>query len=94
MSNDQASLHAIIEGRVQGVGFRFFTVQQARNHDVKGRVRNRADGAVEVKARGERSALESFAEALRRGPAMSRVENIDLEWDADVPEYHDFDIGF
>src|SRR5690348_8779139 len=60
--------HFIVRGRVQGVGFRFFAEREARRAGVHGWVRNRADGAVETLAIGERGALENFRRRLEQGP--------------------------
>lgn len=69
----------IIHGRVQGVGFRYFTWQTASRLGVRGSVRNRPDGAVEVEAVGEASDVGRFRERLERGPPAARVETIDEE---------------
>lgn len=77
-------LSARITGRVQGVGFRNFTRSQARRLDVNGWVRNERDGSVRLEAEGPRDALESLAEAIRKGPRLARVEDVTIEWrDAD-----------
>lgn len=72
----------VVHGRVQGVGFRWFVARQAARLGVVGFARNLEDGSVEVVAQGEVPALESLAEALRRGPAMARVSKVD---NTDVP---------
>jgi acylphosphatase len=72
----------VVHGRVQGVGFRWFVARQAARLGVVGFARNLEDGSVEVVAQGEVSALESLAEALRRGPAMARVSHVET---TDVP---------
>ncbi len=58
-------LHVIVEGTVQGVGFRAFVIDQARKLAVTGWVRNRWDNSVEVCAEGERSILEGFLEVFK-----------------------------
>ena len=67
----------IVQGRVQGVGFRYYTLQQARAIGVVGWVRNRPDGAVEVDAQGDAGQLERLQAALQRGPAFSQVLDVD-----------------
>jgi acylphosphatase len=64
------SLHAIVHGRVQGVGFRYFVLSHARSLRLVGTVRNLADGSVEVYAEGERAALAHLERDLRRGPPV------------------------
>ena len=69
-------LEAVVHGRVQGVGFRFFVEAEAILHGVKGFTRNLADGTVEVVAEGEREKLGKFLAALEKGPPTARVENV------------------
>jgi acylphosphatase len=77
-----ARLHAVVTGRVQGVGFRFTTVDQARRLGVRGWVRNRVDGSVEVEAEGERAALEALAGFLQEGPRGAWVDHVAVTWEA------------
>jgi acylphosphatase len=77
---EQARLYAIIEGRVQGVGFRMFVKDNARSLGVDGWVRNLRDGTVEVVAEGEREKLGKLLNALHRGPSASRVTQVKPEW--------------
>lgn len=72
-------LHAVVHGRVQGVGFREFVRGEAAQRGLTGYVRNGDDGAtVEVVAEGDEMALEGLLEALRRGPRFAQVEHIDF----------------
>jgi acylphosphatase len=64
-------------GRVQGVGFRWSAAREAESLGVRGSVRNRADGTVEVSAEGTADALQRFAEWLGRGPRGARVERVE-----------------
>jgi acylphosphatase len=66
----------LIGGRVQGVGFRYFTQDAARRDGLHGFVRNNDDGTVEAVAEGESDALERFERAIRRGPSRARVEHV------------------
>lgn len=83
-------LHAIVEGRVQGVGFRMFVVDHAQRLDVVGWVRNRWDDTVEVTAEGERQALEALVKVLRTGPYMSEVSKLNVEWQKAQGEFKRF----
>jgi acylphosphatase len=65
-----------LEGRVQGVGFRWWTVETARRLGVCGWVRNRRDGSVEVLVIGEAEALERLVEACRLGPPGARASGL------------------
>ena len=66
----------VITGRVQGVGFRAWTRREARRRGLRGWVRNRSDGSVEALLIGDAAAVDSLAEACRRGPTMARVDGI------------------
>jgi len=67
----------MIRGRVQGVGFRYFTKRLADDLALKGWVRNLPTGGVEVVAAGNEKDLESLEKALRNGPPAARVEAIE-----------------
>lgn len=69
------SFQAVVRGRVQGVGFRYFTRQRAEVHGISGFVRNLPDGSVEVHAEGAAEALDTFEADLRRGPQFGRVDD-------------------
>jgi acylphosphatase len=67
----------IVTGRVQGVGYRFFTCREAQALGICGHVRNLPDGSVEVVAQGEPDVLQAFAERLKEGPPFGRVEGME-----------------
>lgn len=69
-------MRVVLEGRVQGVGFRYFTLQCARRLGVGGWVRNRADGAVELEAVARRELLDEFLRQVERGPRYSTVDRV------------------
>jgi acylphosphatase len=71
------SLHVVIRGRVQGVGFRWFVREQGRLLGVCGWVKNRSDGGVEVTADGDAAALEMLRARLRRGPPGADVTEVE-----------------
>ena len=83
----------IVEGQVQGVGFRFFVERVAQSLGLKGTVRNRPDGCVEVYAVGEESLLEQFRGQLEEGPRASRVERVQ-EQVATLKDCKSFSITF
>ncbi|MCU0650491.1 MAG: acylphosphatase [Gemmatimonadaceae bacterium] len=70
------TLHVIVHGRVQGVGFRWFTQRTARHLGLTGWVRNLPAGTVEVYAVGPVDALDRLRDALHRGPAGASVEAV------------------
>ncbi len=69
--------HLLIAGRVQGVGFREWLVATAREHQLSGWVRNRADGRVEAVLAGEEPAVEAVLLLSRRGPPLAQVTDIE-----------------
>ena len=71
----QARKYVVI-GRVQGVGFRFFTESQANQLGLSGYVKNCADGSVEAYAVGDAAALEEFKARLAMGPRSAHVEQV------------------
>ena len=74
-----------ISGRVQGVGYRDWTLATARRLGLAGWVRNRGDGSVEALLVGDDQAVGRMIEACRRGPPAARVDNVDIEpMDLDV----------
>jgi acylphosphatase len=69
----------LVQGRVQGVGYRYFVLRQASQIGVCGFARNRPDGSVEVVAEGGEAALAELEARLREGPAFSEVGNVERE---------------
>ena len=67
---------ALVSGRVQGVGFRFFARRAAESAGVAGWARNLPDGRVETVVEGEDSAVERYLEKVRRGPMGGRVDGV------------------
>ena len=70
------SLRGLVSGRVQGVGFRYFVVREARAAGVDGFVRNLADGRVEFLLQGEARAVDRVVEKIRLGPPHARVTDL------------------
>jgi acylphosphatase len=69
-------LHFLIQGRVQGVGFRWFVQREASELALRGWVRNTEDGHVEVVAAGEPDDLAELRTSLHKGPRGSRVDRV------------------
>ncbi len=80
MTSELSRLHARVEGHVQGVGFRYFVLENANRLGLTGWVRNRRDGSVEVHAEGPRADLETLLAALRRGPRPNTTSAVQAEW--------------
>lgn len=75
---DPRRVRLLVEGRVQGVGFRAFVAREAQARGVAGFVRNLRDGRVEVLAQGTPDDLAGLYDACRRGPHGARVTGVDL----------------
>ena len=78
-----------ITGRVQGVGYRDWTIRTARAAGLTGWVRNRADGAVEAVVQGPTVAVETFIAACQAGPPLARVKAVET-----TAEEADLEAGF
>ena len=68
-----------IYGAVTGVGFRFAVLQKAKEFGIRGFVRNEPDRSVYIKAGGEEKNLADFVKWCRRGPALAKVQRVDLQ---------------
>jgi acylphosphatase len=88
------AFRARVTGRVQGVGFRWSAVREARQLGLRGWVRNADDGSVEVEAEGDPSALADFLAWLRRGPVGAFVSDIEVNPAAPGGSRGDFDMEF
>jgi acylphosphatase len=89
-----ASFRAVVTGRVQGVGFRYSAVRQARALGLQGVVSNRFDGSVEVEAEGAQAALERFLSWLNQGPPGAHVGGVQVEWLPPSGRFRDFEVDF
>jgi acylphosphatase len=81
----------LVNGNVQGVGFRYFVQREAARLGLTGWVRNLDDGRVEAHAQGSAAALDEFAGALHRGPRFSDVRGVEVI-EASMLKYQGFHI--
>ena len=72
------SVHLRISGRVQGVGYRAWAIDEAARLGLRGWVRNRRDGSVEALVVGADEAVEAMIAACRRGPFAARVSEVSI----------------
>ena len=90
--SESRALQLVIGGRVQGVGFRWFARNAARELGLSGRVRNLPDGRVEVRVTGDPGQLTAFLERMRQGPPAGRVTEIEEREIVPVPAWDGFEI--
>jgi acylphosphatase len=92
---DVARLSATAYGRVQGVYFRYFVRNAARNLGLKGYVRNLASGdAVEIKAEGQKPQLDRLLEELKTGPPGAWVRTVEIDWSGYTGHFDNFSIRY
>jgi acylphosphatase len=89
---ERARLHLIINGRVQGVGFRFSAYDEAKDLALAGWVRNLPNGHVEIVAEGSRENLQMLAAWAHLGPPSAHVTDVREEWSDFTGEFKDFQI--
>lgn len=87
-------LELTVEGRVQGVGFRYFAYNRALKHDIKGYVRNSYDGNVEIVCSGEDKNLDLFINEIKKGPSFSFVSNLKISEISLKDDFDDFEIRY
>ena len=75
-------MHVLVSGRVQGIGFRWATLERARSRGVAGWVRNRPEGDVEAAFEGAPDAVDALVAWVRRGPSGARVDDVTVEVEA------------
>ena len=81
---DVMALHLRIRGRVQGVFFRHWVMEEATRRGIRGWVRNRADGSVEAVLAGEMAAVRAMVQACRQGPPGAQVADI-VQYPGEIP---------
>ena len=94
MADELVSAHLLISGMVQGVGYRWFVMRKANEHNLKGYVRNLYTDNVEVEVEGEKGLISEFIKDLRSGPRSAHVTDIKIQWGDYQNKYKNFDIKF
>jgi len=87
-------IHIWVSGVVQGVGFRYFSVREARGLGLSGWVRNTPDGGVEIVVEGEEWQLKEFAGSVKVGPSHSSVTGIEVKEEEYQNEFNGFEVRF
>jgi acylphosphatase len=85
------SVHVFVSGKVQGVGFRDWTVGEARALQLTGWVRNRLDGRVEAVIEGPSASVATMLEKLKKGPRTANVTNVESTDQAPKGEFKSFE---
>jgi acylphosphatase len=85
-------LDAVVHGRVQGVGYRYFVLGLAARQGLSGWVANQPDGSVRCVAEGPRAALDALLASLRQGPPGARVETVAETWAAATGSFTGFGV--
>lgn len=86
--------HLYISGRVQGVGFRIFILQYARENKVNGWIKNTYDGKVEVVFSGRKDKVDILIKLAEKGPRWARVENFEIRKEDYQDEFNEFTIKY
>lgn len=94
LKNMKARAKILISGRVQGVAYRWFAEDRARERGLKGYVRNLPDGRVEMVVEGEKGEIEGLEERLWEGPRLAKVEDVEISWEEYKGDFEDFEIRF
>ncbi len=84
----------IVEGRVQGVGYRDFAQRRAQRLGLAGYVSNLKDGRVRARAEGPRAVIEEFVRELEKGPPLSQVAHVTVHWGSPTDQFADFGIRY
>ena len=84
--------HITVRGVVQGVGFRMYAQREARKLGLRGYVRNRSDGDVEIVAQGDRELIERLLTWARVGPPAAEIEDVRVTFAEPAGTFTDFDI--
>lgn len=81
-----------VYGQVQGVGYRYFAATMAGQLGVKGWVRNKNDGSVEIEAAAQAKVMDEFIEVLKKGPVFGRVDRVVVNDLVESNKWHGFSI--
>lgn len=85
-------VHILVRGLVHGVGFRWFVAREAGQLGLRGFVRNRPEGTVELEAEGERGLIEALIAHVKVGPRSAQVRDLQIEWQQPQNETKAFEI--
>ena len=92
MSNNQKRAEILVNGLVQGVGFRYFVLHEALNLGLKGFVKNLYTGEVLTVVEGDKSLIEELFMKIKVGPSHASVKNANINWGGTKNEFTHFEI--
>lgn len=84
----------LVEGQVQGVGYRYFVQRRASRLNLTGYAMNLPDGRVRVRVEGTQESIEELVRELEKGPPLARVEKVSLTWLPHSGRFATFGIRF
>lgn len=94
MSEEKVRANILVNGLVQGVGYRYFVVKHATRLALKGYVQNLFTGEVLTVAEGEKVKIEELFTLLKLGPAHADVKNTRIDWTENKNEFKSFEVRF
>jgi len=89
-----AGVEVLVEGLVQGVGYRAFALRRARERGLTGYALNLPDGRVKVRVEGNRQSIDEYLHDLEIGPPLARVERVTVTPVSYTGHYRDFGVRF
>ncbi|MCP6717933.1 MAG: acylphosphatase [Patescibacteria group bacterium] len=89
---EKVRAHIIVSGRVQGVGYRNNTFQQAQKIGLSGWVKNLEDGRVEAVFEGEKQEVEKIINWAKKGPLLANISDFKIDWQEHKGEFSNFEI--
>jgi acylphosphatase len=92
MGGKKVAAEMIVSGRVQGVGYRFFTERVAEKHNIRGWSMNLPDGSVALEIEADEEDAKRFIEELEQGPPMAQVEDVQVSWKTHQGKFNNFTI--
>jgi acylphosphatase len=94
MAGVRSAAEILVEGRVQGVGYRMYVQRKAAQLGLRGYVMNLKDGRVRVRVEGSRELIEELARDLEKGPPLARVESVSITWRPPTGRFTSFDVRY
>ena len=90
MDGEKVAAEITVSGRVQGVGYRYFTERAALEHGINGWSMNQPDGRVMLDIEGAKKDADLFIEELKKGPRMAQVTDVSVTWKPFLGRFKNF----